>query len=136
MALSFLSYTSTPHISQSRQSSENDKYAPLYGVWLMDLALHLGWYRPRSPRRWPDIFEDSDFCAMTGLDVDSVEEPERITAGHCLKLLTSHRAKLAKKKLPQSLTLFKNLRILAGMVNLTDADPALPTFSTRLSIFS
>lgn len=42
MALSFLSYTSTPHISQSRQSSENDKYAPLYGVWLMDLALHLG----------------------------------------------------------------------------------------------
>lgn len=135
MALSFLSYASTPRTSKSRQASENDKYAPLYGVWAIDIVLFFGWHRPQSPRRWPEIFENEDFCAMAGLDVDSVEEPRRITTRHCLKLLTSQRAKLTKKKLPQSLTLFKNIRLLAGMLNLTNAEQAVLTFAAGLSIF-
>jgi hypothetical protein len=122
MALSFLSYSSNLRVAQSRLGSEYQKYAPLYGVWLIDIVLHLGWHRPSSTRCWPDIFESEDFCAATGFDITSIEVPRRITAVYCSKLLTSLRAKLAKRKLPQSLTLFKNIQLLIPICNQGDTN--------------
>lgn len=136
MALAFLSNTSTLRVAQSRLGSEYQKYAPLYGVWLIDIVLHLGWHRPSSPRCWPDIFESEDFCAATCLDLAGIEEPRRITAEYCSKLLTGLRTKLAKRKLPQSLTLFKNIQLLSNMLSLSDADQVVLTFAAGLSIFS
>lgn len=136
MVLSFLTHTTTKHTVSSRQHSENDKYIPLFGGWLIDMSLYLGWYRSGSPRRWPQIFEDSDFCAMTGLDIETEEQPQRITASYCWEILVRQRAKLTKKKLSPSLTLFKNMHLLTGMLNLTDADQAVLTFAAGLSIFS
>ena len=136
MALSFVLNTISPQNARSKQSDENAKYRPLYGVWLIDIALRLGWHHPRSPRRWPDIFEDYDFCKMTGLDIEVEDQPHRITASYCWEILARQRGELAKKKLSPSLTLFKNMHLLAGMLNLSDADQALLTFAAGLSIFS
>jgi hypothetical protein len=40
------------------------------------MALMLGWYHPPFTRRWPEIFNDNDYCALTGMTLidDSDEE--------------------------------------------------------------
>ncbi|ACD93758.1 hypothetical protein [Trichlorobacter lovleyi] len=119
MSLSFLSHSAANSLTCCKRPGENVKYTPLFGVWLIDIILYFGWHRPSHPRRWPDIFEDSDFCAMTALDTDHEEQPERVTAGHCMKLLVRQRQKLAKKKLSDSLPFFRNIKLLTGMLNLT-----------------
>ncbi len=136
MSLSFLSHSAANSPTCSKRPGENAKYTPLLGVWLIDIALYFGWHRPSHPKRWPEMFEDSDFCAMTGLDTDNEEEPERMTAGHCMKLLVRQRQKLTKKKLADSLPLFRNIKLLSEMLQLTEADQAVFTFAAGLSIFT
>ena len=124
--------------------SETLKYLPLFGVWLLEMALELGWYQPPSPRRWPDIFNDSNFCSMTGMrpidDSDSEDDddddiPKRITAAKCRKLLVKQLALLHKMKLSPILPLFKNIDMLGTLLDLTESDKVILTFAAGIDIF-
>ena len=131
------------HRNTSKLDSEARKYIPLFGAWLLDMALVLNWYQPPSPRRWPDIFNDSSFCAITGLtpidecddENEDEDEPKRITAGHCRKLLIKQREVLEKIKLSPRLPLFKNIDLLSGLLELTEADKAILTYAAGLNMF-
>jgi SpoVK/Ycf46/Vps4 family AAA+-type ATPase len=130
------------HSTSTKLDSETHKYIALFGTWLLDMALLLDWYHPPSPKRWPDIFTDSDFCALTGLspvddcdDEDDEEVPKWITAAHCRKLLLKQLEELKKEKLPPDLPLFKNIDLLAELLDLTESDQAVLTFAAGLNIF-
>jgi len=142
MARNFLRRNRFKPASFKKLDSETSKYIPLFGTWLIDMALILDWYQPPSPRQWPNIFSDNDFCAMTNMrtiDDDSdedEEQPKRITASYCRKLLLQQREQLQIKKLPANLPLFKNIDLLARLLDLTEADQAVLTFAAGISIFS
>jgi ATPases of the AAA+ class len=123
---------------------EMSRYLPLFGVWLIDMALILGWYRPSSERRWPDMFDDADFCAMTAMvpsglrgktegdDEDGGGEENIITAARCRKVLQKQRAQLGRMRLSPRLTLFENVDFLGELLDLGEADKALLTFAAGL----
>lgn len=132
------------HLTPPKLDSETQQYIPLYGTWLLDMALELGWHQPPSPKRWPIIFNDDDFCAMTGMDTidsrdeevdDEEEQPKRITAAHCRKLLLKQREKLEKIKLPSNLPLFKNIDMLSKLLDLSEADQTVLKFAAGLDVF-
>ncbi len=127
------------HRNTSKLDSETRKYVPLFGAWLLDMALALDWYQPLSHRSWPDIFTEADFCAITGLtpigdDDDEEDAPNRITAGHCRKLLMKQREVLGAIKLSPQLPLFKNIGLLSGLLDLTEADKAVLTFAAGMAM--
>lgn len=130
-------------LTSTKLDSETRKYIPLFGTWLLDMALLFNWYQPSTTRRWPDIFNDNDFCAMTGMkpveecDDDDNEECKTtdITAAHCRKLLLKQRKQLQAIKLSTSLPLFKNIDLLTGLLDLSESDQAVLTFAAGLSIF-
>ena len=123
---------------------EMGRYLPLFGVWLIDMALILGWYRPASERRWPDMFDDADFCAMTGMAPcglrgraegdDEDEDDDVITATRCRKVLQKQRAQLGRMKLPPRLPLLENVDFLGELLELGEADKALLTFAAGLKV--
>lgn len=122
--------------SFKKLDSENAKYIPLFGLWMIDMALMLEWYQPPSLRQLPDIFNDSDFLAITGMaSFDEDDAPPPITAKQCRKLLLDQREVLRKHTLPQSLPLFKNIRMLAKLLDLSEADQAVMTFAAGISLF-
>lgn len=132
--------------SSNRLDSETRKYIPLFGVWLLDIALALNWYKPRSPRHLPEVFDDTDFCAMTDMaplnddtslfsDLEQNEESKPITALYCRKLLLTQRVQLKSIKLSLSLPLFKNIKLLSGLLDLTEADKAVLMFAAGLNLF-
>lgn len=129
----------------SKIDKETAKYLPLFGTWLIDMALYLGWYRPTSSQRWPDMFEDSDFCAMTAMspiergnafedddDDDAVEQT--LTVSRCRELLKKQRTVLRKRKMSNSLPLFRNIEHLNKLLDLSEADRAVLTFAVGLSL--
>ena len=129
--------------NSTRLDSETRKYIPLFGVWLLDMALLFDWHKPPSSRHWPGIFNDEDFCAMTGMkpiddsdeDEDGDAEPKRITAFLCRKIIQKQRDTLQKLKLPPNLPLFQNIDMLADLLDLSEADQAVLTFATGMSVF-
>lgn len=131
--------------SISKLDKDSSRYLPLFGTWLIDMALFLGWHRPPSSRRWPDMFSDSDFCIMTGmteiedrhtgLDDDEDDDGSMVTLSRCRNLLMKQRAQLGKKKLPKNLPLFENISLLSRLLNLNEADKAVLTFVSGLTIF-
>ena len=69
---------------ESRFINDNaDSYRPLLGAWLIEIALMYELYnqnRHASSGRWPDIFEDENFCGLTGIGIDTlVEDYEKPT---------------------------------------------------------
>jgi SpoVK/Ycf46/Vps4 family AAA+-type ATPase len=122
-------------------------YRPLLGPWLIDLALMLEWDHPVSSRRWPDIFNDSDFCAICDMpsfvedvfdDDDDEESPQprlRPTPATCRELLKRQRVKLQKQKLSGKLPLVTNITLLAQLLGLSDADQAILAFGAALEQF-
>lgn len=123
-------------------------YRPMLGIWLIDLALILEWYRPKRPGRWPGIFTDYDFCLLTGLqnpdelalETDADDEdvdlsPKCPAAGGCRQLLLRQRSMLQGEKLSKALPLFTNVSLLSTILGLTDADQALLTFAAALQVF-
>ena len=43
-------------------------YQSLLGVWLIEMALYMKWYRKPRPHRLPDFFDDDAFLAVTGIN--------------------------------------------------------------------
>lgn len=115
------------------------------------MALLLGWYRPESPRKWPELFEDTDFCALTdmtpvesryavdsdGEDDEDDELRDRLDRHRrpLPKLLQQQRAVLSKRKLSPQLPLFRNIAFLAELLELGEADRAVLTFAVGLKVF-
>ena len=121
-----------------RLSNESKKYMPLFGIWLIDLALFFSWHECRSKNRWPDIFEDDNFCALSGLASldemeDEVEERQlAITTARCRSKLLMQRKKLQKMKLADDLPILNNIMLLGKLLVLNEAEKALLTFATGL----
>lgn len=123
-------------------------YRPLLGIWLIDLALMHGWYRPARAGRWPELFLHHDFCLFTGLkdpsilspaEDDEEEEEERPIrrcpgADGCRKMLLKQRRVLQDEPLAADLPLFANLELLKASLGLTDADQALLSFAACLQL--
>ncbi|MDD2899545.1 MAG: AAA family ATPase, partial [Desulfuromonadaceae bacterium] len=124
----------------AKLDSETRKYMPLFGTWLLDMAIVLNWHKPTSPRYWPDIFNDNDFCALTGMtpmdEIDGEDDSKKtITLIQCRKVLLNQREQLQKMKLSPQLPLFKNVELLAKLLELSEADKAVITFAAGLSMF-
>jgi hypothetical protein len=119
-----------------------DSYRPLLGAWLIDIALMYELYnqnRHSSRGRWPDIFEDENFCGLTGIGIDTLVEDyvkpaprgkhdndcyevKQPTSAQCKDILKQQLKKIRKEELPLDLPLFKNIALLADMIGLNDAD--------------
>lgn len=121
-------------------------YRPLLGIWLIDLALMFDWYRSRRTGRWAEIFENDDFCLLTGVqkpqfDGEDDEENEIPTfirfpgASGCRKILLAQRAVLQGDTLSSTLPLFSNLGLLSKILGLSDTDQALLAFAACLQLF-
>jgi len=121
-------------------------YRPLLGIWLIDLALMFDWYRPKRAGRWAEIFENDDFCLLTGVqkpefdgeDDDGNEIPTFIRYPGligCRKLLLWQRSVLQGETLSKTLPLFSNLGLLSKILGLSDADQALLAFAACLQLF-
>ena len=131
-----------PYLDKSASS-----YRPLLGIWLIDLALTLNWYRPKLAGRWPDIFLNDEFCLLTGVtnpnefDWEYGDEDEAPTrpkcqgASACRKILIAQRAVMQRETLSHKLPLFTNLSLLSGILGLSDADQALLGFAACLQLF-
>ena len=119
-------------------NSESKKYMPLYGTWLIDLALVFGWHECESKNCWPDIFGDDSFCALTGLtrheepDDDEEESPVPISTMRCRAKLLMQRKKLQKMELPGDLPLLNNIDLFGELLGLNEAEKRLLTFAAGL----
>lgn len=121
----------------TKLNSESKKYMPLFGTWLIDLALIFGWHETISKNCWPSIFEDSSFCALTGLplmedsygnDQEGTELP--ITTMRCRAMLLMQRKKLQKMEMPADLPLLNNIELLGELLGLTSAEKTVLTFAS------
>ncbi len=121
-------------------SSESKKYMPLFGTWLLDLALVYGWHECKSKNRWPDIFEDASFCALTGLppieeqDDDEEENPVPVSTMRCRAKLLMQRKKLQKMELSDDLPLLNNIDLLAELLAINEAEKTLLIFVAGLAV--
>jgi len=124
-------------------SHESKKYLPLFGTWLLDLALVFGWHECRSKKHWPDIFDDAGFCALTGLppveeayedEDDEDDSPVPVTTMRCRARLLMQRKKLQKMELPDDLPLLNNIDLLAELLALNEAEKMLLTFAAGLDV--
>ena len=130
------------HRFQSRPTklnSESKKYMPLFGTWLIDLALIFGWHETISKNCWPSIFEDSSFCALTGLTLreDSYSDDEKgtelpVTTMRCRAMLLMQRKKLQKMEMPADLSLLNNIDLLGELLDLTAAEKTVLTFASGI----
>ena len=140
MAANFLRTRWATQGRSKKLDSDSRKYIPLFGCWLIDISLLLGWHQPLTQRHWPEIFTDGSFCALTDMtiidDDSSDESHQRITLSTCRKLLVKQREHLQDMKLSARLPLFKNISLLADLLELTEADQAVLTFALGLGIFA
>ena len=128
---------------RSRIGKVASEYRPLLGTWLIEIAILLDWHRPTKFGKWPDIFSDEDFLALTGIpdpyDTDDDDEDETSakipTAKNCLKMLEKHLAALQKVKVPDRLALFDNIELLADLVGLNEADQCVLAFAAAMDLF-
>ena len=129
------------------------EYNPILAVWLIELALILKWYRPQRSSRncsCPEIFEDDDFCAITGItiikDVDddnrplrrgepNPEETTRFTPAFYKNLLKERLEKVRKTQVSEDLPLFNNIRLLTELIGLSEADKILLIVASAVNLF-
>lgn len=112
-------------------------YRQMLGIWLIDLALLLGWHQTNKRYRWPDIFADDDFCVLTGLesqDSDDEYSATVISTSKCRQLLLKQRNLLQSKKMSSSLPLFTNIKLLDVVLGLTEAEQALLAFAAAMEV--
>jgi len=130
----------------SRIGKVASEYRTLLASWLIEIALLLDWHRPAKLGRWPDIFSDDDFLALTGIpdpyEQDDDEDDENgggaasvPTTKNCKKILEKRLVALHKTKAPEQLALFDNIELLSEMVGLNEADQCVLAFASALDVF-
>lgn len=117
-------------------------YTHMLGRWLMELALMLDWHKPSSPKRpYPEVLNDDDFCALTG--IAPYEEPEEEngkparpkSAAQWKSVFKRQIEKLKKSGIDRSLPFFANIALFADMLKLGRAEQFLLTFAASISVF-
>ncbi|MEI8355178.1 MAG: ATP-binding protein [Deltaproteobacteria bacterium] len=147
----------------SKQNTVNSKpclngvvgdYRPFLGLWLLNMAFMFAWYRTSHPGRWPEIFDDEDFCKLTGLDgtagvLGKNKKPGRLshkqdsddkecrqpTSRYCKAILNKRFGALRNEEITADLPLFSNISLLADMIGLSEADQALLAFAAAIELF-
>lgn len=137
---SFLSVKAAAHCSTGDFS---EPYRPLLGLWLIELALALRWYRKPRPASMPPIFGEQDFIDLTGIEppgerdddgdvITNSEHMKRLGESVFIRLLKQRRDVLSRKRLAADLPLFRNIESLGRLVGLNDAEKALLAFVTAM----
>ncbi len=117
------------------------EYRQMLGIWLIDLALLLGWYKPDRRFGWAIIFGDDDFCALTGVKSMEDEDDEgckskKAKSAMGRNILLKQRELLQRGKINPTLPLFTNIELLSTILGLTEADKALLAFVTMMTMSS
>jgi len=126
-----------------------DEYRPLLSAWLLRLSLMLRWYISKRPSRFlPEIFEDEDFCNMTGIclleeDEDYMprrrgikgEDQPKLTTVDYKKKLQDQLEIVRKDDLNPDSPLLSNISMLSNLIGLNSADQMLLTFTAVLNLF-
>ncbi|NJC87408.1 MAG: AAA family ATPase [Desulfuromonas sp.] len=135
---------------QGKLADTYDDYRPFLGIWLLELALMLGWYDSKTSRKrkrfnWPDAFYDDDFRELTGIEVPPVPDDDDESCSRsnrwdpgktaAKKILQRRLAELRKEKISKDLPLFRNISLLAEILGLTRADQALLAFTVIVMLF-
>ena len=133
----FLSRTRNKTPQSARFDSAADEYRPLIGSWLIRLALMLKWHEPKQDGRWPDIFSEDDFLAITGIEeVDTSKKSQRRpTQLMCKKILTEQLKVLESIELEPDMPLFTNIAYFAELLKLSEASQAYMLFAALLDLF-
>lgn len=129
-----------------RQFSGNDPHIPLQALWLLQIALQLGWHRKENPARPPLILDDEGFARLTG-----IEMPYRVDEDGDLVVDRSARRKLTESKvaarfekriaeieragIPDDLPLFRNVALFGQRLGLGPADEAILRFALAITAF-
>ncbi len=129
-------------------TDDDTNYRPLLGRWLIDLALLLDWTgrRNRGFHHTP-CSENEEFLILTGLfeaaaddadaddadadDADAVPLQLR-NPKHLAQRLRERRAELARHELHPDLPLVRNVRLLAELLVLSEAEQAVLCFAVFL----
>jgi len=130
----------------SRIDKAAGEYRTVLAAWLMEMALLLDWHRPAKPGRWPDIFLDESFLALTDIpdpheSDDDEDDDENAcatpvpTAKNCKKIIEKRLAALHKTKIPNHLALFDNIELLADLIGLSEADQCVLAFASAVELF-
>jgi len=125
-------------------------YQPLIAIWLLEMALALGWYRRAQRDRAVDVFRNDFFRQCTGIpssgeggDDQDENVPEflrkprtrRVADATLARQLTQALAKARRQPLAPDLPLFRNVELLGGLLGLNDAEKAIVTYFVTLQAF-
>lgn len=123
-------------------------YQPLLKLWLLVMALTLGWYRRSGRRHGPDVLRNQTFVEYTGVgdrgtDDDDVDDDESLLAPRKAPLSDARRVKLLKQAMDAArdemleldLPLFRNVEMLGELLGLGNADKALVAYFVCLQAF-
>jgi len=125
-------------------------YQPLIAIWLLEMALALGWYRRAQRDRAVDVFRNDFFRQCTGIpssgeggDDQDENVPEflrkprtrRVADATLARQLTQALAKARRQPLAPDLPLFRNVELLGGLLGLNDAEKAIVAYFVTLQAF-
>lgn len=134
-------------LSDMKFDETETAYQPLLAIWAIKLAITCGWYRKKRADKLPDIFQEEDFVALTGVVLPLVLDEDgdatyrsrlyvKLTNAKILRILKSRLTELANQVLPGDLPLFLNVETLGNIVGLSQTEKALLTFATALTGFA
>lgn len=131
----------------TRLGKVTSEYRPLLGIWLIEIAILLDWHRSNKIGKWPDIFSNDDFLALTGIpdpydsdDDEDEDEDDKTsattpTAKNCLRIFEKQIIALQKIKVQSRLALFDNIELLADLIGLNKADQCVLAFAAAMDLF-
>ncbi|MBF0311626.1 MAG: AAA family ATPase [Magnetococcales bacterium] len=119
-------------------------YQPWLGCWLLKLSLKL--YSPSNAGQWMELVQDEGLVTITGLprpvDTDSEEadlfgrqRPGLAEIAAMRKKVERRLQILSRKPLDWSLPLFKNIRLLSGLLDLDEGEQGVLLFASALGVF-
>lgn len=119
------------------------EYQPLLASWLLEMALAMKWYRMPRPKRLPDILRDDEFLSLTGVkppaeldDEGDLTGKTKATETTLVRLLKWRLDAVRRHPISADLPLFRNVELIGGLLDLSDAEKALLTFTTVMNYFS
>ncbi len=140
-------HNSAASLSNIKFDETEAAYQPLLAIWAIKLAITCGWYRKKRADKLPDIFQEEDFVALTGVVLPLVLDEDgdvtyrsklyvKLTNARILMLHKKRLTELANHVLPGDLPLFVNVETLGNIVGLSQTEKALLTFATALTGFA
>lgn len=115
------------------------QYKPLLRVWLLKMALMLGWDEVDDEREYTRLVQNAAFQQLTGLPLlrvaRNLSDGRQIDARRLHELLKSSLEACCRKPLEEDLPLLQNAALLGRLLQLSKAEKALLLFAVALDGF-